>query len=291
MAFFQNVFDQEFQGNLLLADRKLTPVFKVGPNKNLQTKQLAWNAGPYDLSGRTNLEFNFAWDSEFRHWASLSIDVSGATESATTPAEVAAALNSDPTFSSTFRAEVTHLPDGDSVIISKVASKRQQVKFYFGNSGAESAIGFNKMAPVAELPEYFERHAIENASNFEDSVGMLVRLDESDPVDQAVIENAGFDPSSMKADWELLQGRSSGLFTFQKLTVDGSDRITQIIEYPAGAKVGDFARKINYVYAGGNANPTQVTEVPHVLRIGDLVSPPSSSSSSSSSSFGSSSSS
>lgn len=273
MAFFQNVFDQEFQGYLLLADRKLAPTFKVGPNKNLQSKQVAWNAGPYDLSSGGGLKFNFAWDLEFKNWASVEIDVTGADASATTPLEVVTALNGDPTFSSLFVASVMNIPEGESVVISKNASKKQNMKFYFGNSGAETALGFNKMAPVAELPEYFERHTIANVNNFEDSNGILIRLDESDPVDQALIENAGFDPSAMKEDWELLRGRASGIFTFKKITVDPSDRITQIIEYPAGAKVGDFAKKTNHVYSGSNTNPIQTTEIPYVLQSGDLVTP------------------
>lgn len=273
MAFFQNVFDQEFQGYLLLADRKLSPTFKVGPNKNLQSKQVAWNAGPYDLSSGGALQFNFAWDLEFKNWASVEIDVTGADAAATKPLEVVAALNGDPTFSSLFVASVTNIPEGESVIISKNASKKQNMKFYFGNSGAETALGFNKMAPVAELPEYFERHTIANVNNFEDSNGILIRLDESDPVDQAIIENAGFDPAAMKADWQLLRGRASGLFTFQKLTVDSSDRITQIIEYPAGAVAGDFARKINYTYTSTNTNPSSKTEIPYVLTDSDLLTP------------------
>lgn len=273
MAFFQNLFDQEFQGSLILADRKLAPTFKVGPNKNLQSRQVAWNAGPYDLSSEGSLEFNFAWDSGFKSWSSVSISVAGAVPAATTATEVAAALNADPIFSSVYRAGVTQVPAGESVLVSKVASKRQNVRFYFGNGGAGQVLGFNKMAPVAELPEYFERHTVENVGLFEDSVGLLTRLDEADPVDRAIIEGAGLDPDAMKADWQLIRGRSSGLFTFQKLTVDGSDRITQIIEYPAGAVVGDFARKIKYVYTGSNTNPSQVTEVPYVLQSGDLVTP------------------
>lgn len=273
MAFFQNVFDQEFQGSLILADRKLAPTFKLGPNRNLQTRQVAWNAGAYDLSSGGGLEFNFAWDADFKQWASVTINVAGAVASATEASEVAAALNADPTFSSVFVAGVTQMPEGDSVVVSKVASKRQQVKFYFGNYGAGRQLGFNKMAPVAELPEYFERHTVANARNYPDSVGMLLRLDEADSGDRAVIEAAGFDPDAMKADWQLLRGRSSGLFTFQKLTVDGSDRVTQIIEYPAGAVPGDFARKINYSYSGVNTKPSQVTEIPHVLQESDLVQP------------------
>ena len=100
---------------------------------------------------------------------------------------------------------------------------------------------------------------------------MLIKLDPANPVDEVVIEEAGFD-SVAREDYELLSGRS-GLFTFQKLTVDASDRITQIIEYSAGSAPGDFARKIQYQYAGAKTNPSQVTEVPHVLQEGDIISP------------------
>jgi hypothetical protein len=273
MAFFQNVFDQEFQGYLLLADRKLVPTFKIGPNKNLQSRQVAWNAGPYDFSADGELQFNFAWDAEFKDWVSVSIDVSGADPSATTPVEVAAALNADPMFSSMLVASVTSMPAGESVLLDRSSSKRQNFRFYFDNAGAEVALGFNKMAPVAELPEYFARHAVSNVKSYEDSMGAIVLLDESDPVDQGVIENAGFDPAAMSADWQLLRGRSSGLFTFQKSTLDGSGRVTEKVEYPAGALPGDFAKKTKYVYSGAGSNPVEVTEIPHILTSGDLVTP------------------
>lgn len=272
MPFFQNLFDQEYQGYMLLADRKLMPTFKVSPNKNLQSKQVAWNHGPYDLSGGSLLEFNFSWDSEFKNWSKVSIDVVGADASSTTAHEVAAALNANAMFSSVYDAGVTFVDGGETVTISR-NPKRSNVRFYFGNSGAETVLGFNKKAGVAELPSYFERHTVENINNFEDSAGILLLLDESDSIDQAVIENAGFDPSSMQADWQLMKGRASGLFTFQKLAVDGSDRITQVIEYPAGAVPGDLARKIQYSYSGSNTNPNKVTEIPYVLQSGDLVTP------------------
>ena len=201
----------------------------------------------------------------------MNIDVSGPTAGVTTAGEVASALNANPTFSSLFLAGVASVPDGEAVVINKVASKKQ-VKFYFGNTGAEKVIGFNKMAPVAELPSYFERHTVSNVNNFEYSLGILIKLDESDPVDQAVIENAGFDPSSMSSDWELLRGRS-GMFMFQKSVLDGSGRVTERIDYPAGAVPGDFAKKTKYVYSGTSTNPISVTEIPHVLTIGDIVSP------------------
>jgi pyruvate/2-oxoglutarate/acetoin dehydrogenase E1 component len=60
MGFFQNLFDQEYQGYLVLADRKMAPTFKVAPNRNLQSKQIAWNTAPYDLSSNNLLEFTVA---------------------------------------------------------------------------------------------------------------------------------------------------------------------------------------------------------------------------------------
>jgi hypothetical protein len=273
MAFFQNLFDQEYQGFLVLADRKLAPTFKVAPNKNLQSNQVAWNPGPYDFSSSGALEFNFAWDPEFKNWVSVSIDVSGADPANTSAQEVVDNLNSESIFSSLFIARVVKVDGSDSVGIMKNPAKKQNVRMYFGNYGAETKLGFNKKAGVAELPEYFARHTIQNRSKYEDSVGMLIMLDESDPADQAIIENAGFVPADMKEDWELLKGRGAGLFTFQKLTVDPSDRITQIIEYPAGSVAGDFARKISYTYTSANKNPSSITEVPYVLQEGDLITP------------------
>lgn len=272
MSFFQNVFDQEYQGYLVLSDRKLSLTFRVAPNKNTQSNQVAWNAGPYDFSSASILTFNFAWDNEYKNWAAVSIDVEGANPATTTAQEVVEKLNNNDMFSSMCEAKVTKVNGGDSVFVVK-KSKKQNVKMYFSNSGAETKLGFNKMAGVAELPDYFARHTIENRNNYEDSAGILIKLDTSDSVDQAVIQNANLNPSEMKEDWELLRGRSPGLFTFKKLTVDGSDRVTQIIEYPTGAVVGDFAKKTTYTYSGSNKNPSQVFELPYVLTAGDLITP------------------
>jgi hypothetical protein len=102
---------------------------------------------------------------------------------------------------------------------------------------------------------------------------MLIRLDETDPVyDQPIITDAGFNYSAMKEDWELLRGRVE-IFNFKKITVDGSDRITEVIEYPAGALAGDLARKTAYVYTGANTSPDQITQIPYTLTSGDLVTP------------------
>jgi hypothetical protein len=271
MAFFQNVFDQEFQGYMVLGDRKLVPTFKVPPNRNTQYKQISWNSEPYNLSSGSELTFNFCWGPDFLNWASVAIDVAGADSSATAAREVADNLNSDPTFSSMFVASVSNMGLGESVVVSKAKEKKQAVRMYFGNGGAEVALGFNKRSGVADIPDYFGRHTIDNRSKFPDSLGILIRLDPSNPADLVVIEAAGLSSVPME-DWEALRGRS-GIFEFRKMTVDGSDRVTEMIEYSAGAKEGDLARKTVYSYSGVNKNPDKVTEVPYILEESDLVSP------------------
>jgi hypothetical protein len=271
MSFFQNVFDQEFQGYLVLGDRQASITYKVPANKNAQTKQIAWNAGPYNFSTSNTLTLNYSWDKDFKIWSSVSINVAGSNPSSTRAIEVANALNSDPTFSELLTASVVDFNNSKTVTVSKNVLKKQDIKLYFSNTGAESILKFNKYAGVAELPSYFERHTISNRYNFPDSLGILIKLDTSDSTDENVVLDAGFVLPG-KEDYEILKGRS-GLFTFQNITVDENDRITQIIEYPAGAVAGDFARKINYTYSGSNINPSKVTEIPYVLDDGDLVTP------------------
>lgn len=274
MAFFQNLFNQEFQGNWVMGDRQYSITFKCPPNKNGDI-QLAYNAGPWDFSSGSILNINYAWDVNFKNYSALSIDVAGDNPSSTTPNEVVEILNSNEIFASMFVAEANNKQISASTVLIKPKSGRakKEIKIWISNTGAETKMRFNKKAGVAELPMYFARHTIDNRFSFSDSAGQLILLDESDSNDQAIIEDAGFVPAEMKADWQLLEGRASGLFTFQKFTLDGSDRITEIIEYPAGASVGDFARKIKYSYSGANTNPSQVTEIPHVLQSGDMVTP------------------
>jgi len=77
------------------------------------------------------------------------------------------------------------------------------------------------------------------------------------------------------ADYQLLRGRS-GLFEFQKWSYDGNSppRPTTLIEYPAGALVGDLAKKVTYSYTSTNVLPDKVAEVPYTLTSGDLITPP-----------------
>jgi hypothetical protein len=279
MAFFQNLFNQEFRGNWVLGDRQYSLTFSCPANQNSSDLQLAYNNGPWDfteldISGHQAgiLTLNYAWDPELKNYTSLDIDVTGENPSATTPQEVVNNLNSNETFFSMFTAELNN--NFTSVLIKSKTSRLKAIRLWISNTGAEKQMRFNKKAGVAELPSYFSRHTIDNRFSFPDSTGSLILLDETDAdIDMPIIEEAGFVPGEMKEDYELLAGRASGLFTFQKLTVDGNDRITQIIEYPAGAKVGDLARKINYTFSGANKNPEKVTEVPYILQNSDIVTP------------------
>lgn len=280
MAFYQNLFDEEFRGNWVLSDRQYILTFTCPPNKNKSDWQLAWNVGPWDFSVVNTLTLNFAFDTDFKNYSALTINVAGATPAATTAQEVVALLNANATFADMFLAELSPVPGSTPfptawtiLIRAKPNRVKRNVRLWISNTGAETKMRFNKQAGVAELPTYFDRHTIENRFNFPDSVGLLIHLDETDPDDQAIIEDAGFVPADMLEDWELLKGRASGLFKFKKITVDGSDRITQIIEYGAGAVEGDFAKQTDYTYSGANKNPDQITEIPHVLVTADLVTP------------------
>lgn len=280
MAFYQNLFDQEFRGNWVLSDRQYVLTFICPPNKNKSDWQIAYNAEPWDFSADNTLTLNYAYDVDFKNYSALAINVAGATPGATTAAEVVAILNANTTFSDMFFAQLSRIdsiattPITYTVLIrAKTDRIKRGVRLWISNTSAEKHMRFNKKAGVAELPTYFDRHTIDERFNFPDSTGMLIHLDETDPDDQTIITEAGLDFSVMKEDWQLLAGRASGLFTFQKVTVDGSNRITEIIEYGAGAGVGDFARKISYVYTGANTNPSEVTEIPYVLASGDLITP------------------
>lgn len=270
MSFFQNLFNQEFRGTWVLGDRQYSINFVCPPNKNTFDYQYSFNSGPWDFSIDNTLTLNYSWDSDFKNYAQLSINVAGTNPSSTSAPEVVSILNSNSTFSEMYLASVK---ESCVLIQSKPSRAKQTIRLWISNSGAEKKMRFNKNAGVAELPVYFEKHTIENRFQT-DSIGQLILLDETDlDVDVPIIESAGFVAANMKEDWQLVRGRASGLFTFQKITVDGSDRITEVVEYPAGAIEGDFARKIKYVYTGANTNPSQVTEIPYVLGSGDLVTP------------------
>lgn len=77
------------------------------------------------------------------------------------------------------------------------------------------------------------------------------------------------------ADWQLLRGRSQE-FMFRKSTLDNS-RLSVVLDYPAGSKVGDMAIKTSYIYAGSagtDVEPIRTTQEPYTLTAGDLITPP-----------------
>jgi hypothetical protein len=312
MAYFQNPFLTEFRGNWVLGDRQYSVAFVCPPNTGRSDLLVnAWNPPSgdpqevYDLSGndadgnpKAILNVRMSTSGTFDHWANVSVDLinntyanlnPAPTASAIRPDQIVAIINADPTFSSFFTASLHKSQSGNNTrLVIRQKQDTLRMKFFVLNGQAEEVLGFNARAGVAQLPVYFAKCKVwgGDMTDRTDGTNALVLLDPSNSggslnVDNAVIDNAvdergnsfGFDSTTMKEDWELLGGRVSGLFTFQKLTVDGSDRITQIIEYPAGAVAGDFARKINYTYTSSNTNPSQVTEVPYVLTDGDLVTP------------------
>lgn len=290
MPFFQNPFADDFEGNLVLGDRHHIPKFVVRGNAG-RGKEIvvAWNKGTYNLSGNDGdgnskaiLKLSFRLHNT-KNWATISVDVTvgAGSVSAVKEHEIAAALNADALFKERFEALVKGYDD--------LAGPRLQIRqkkpitefqFYVVNGQAESVLGFNARAGVAELPTYFSRHTIANRFTYPDSQGMLIELNPATVTQAALINNAvdargvslNYSSSTVQADWQLLTGRS-GLFGFQKGpgTVVASTRTT--ILYPAGAKVGDLATKvIERLDSGGLI--VEKFELPYTLTSGDMITPP-----------------
>lgn len=271
MAYFQNVFNVEFLGALLLSDRQYNIDFRIGANKNTSTNMVNWVDGPYNTTGNTKFAINISMNSGADY---STISVTLTSGSARTAQQIVDDLNSNATFAATFTASLTS--NNRIRIMSGLTSP--QFKAYIPNiadiatpsNTAESILKFNLMAPVVEMPDYFERHTIANLRTFSDSVGLLVKL--SQPNEDFVITNAGLS-TTPQANYALLAGKS-GLFMFQKNTVDSSNRITVSIEYSAGAVAGDLARRTTYSYTGAKTTPDMWAQVPYTLTTGDIITPP-----------------
>lgn len=304
MTYFQNPFSSEFRGNWVLGDRQHSLTF-VCPANSGRSEELvsSWNEptnGTYDLSGSdadsnsTNvLVFRFSIN---QIWTNLEVNITdnsnaslspAPTDSAMKPHEIVSILNSDSSFSSYFTAslEKFNATGERNRIVIKQKFPTSRMKYFVVNGRAEEVLGFNKQAGVAELPSYFKRYKVYGADMIYpmDGTNSLVELDPSnsggssvvdDNIIDLAVDNKGisleYNSSSLKQDYEFLEGRS-GIFMFKKQTLDGSGRVTQIIEYPAGAVVGGFARKILYTYSGSNANPSTIKEIPYVLESADIL--------------------
>jgi len=276
MPFFLNPFTQDFEGNLLLGDRKHIPKFVAERNSGRGDEQVTVHTEPtYDLSGNDSdgnskevLTLVFALNDR-KNWSELPITISGSSLSAITAVEVVTSLQANAIFAGFFKAHLEKFPSKQDRVVIKQQKAITQFWFYIKPGRAESVLQFNKFAGVGELPTYFSRHTMANRHTYSDCQNMLIQLDTGLNVDSAIITNGGFNPSSPKADYELLDGRS-GLFIFTKNAYSGSNLVTKI-EYHAGAGVGDFAKKTTYGYSGSSV--IQVCEVPYILTSGDLVTP------------------
>lgn len=182
MTFFQNLFG-DYEGVWGAGDEKgyslnvVRQNFKIKGNQNSPEKFIAWNEGPFDLTGIENLTINFSLFPDFNNYYSIVVDVSGATASATTVFEVKDNLNADASFANYFTASIiTNRPDSDVQRVA-ITPKRPvtAMHFYVSNDGAESALRFNKKTSVADTPSYLEKDTIENR-NLPGSLGQLIRL-------------------------------------------------------------------------------------------------------------------
>lgn len=301
MSWFMNPFVKQIDFNWVLGDRQHCPKFVIPPNYGRGEEIVTvWAQGPYNLSGNDAegdpseiLHIIYA-KREQKNWAKLSIDISAtaASAAAVVAEEIASALRANATFNEMFSAETNTFFDakdaGSGNIRNRLSIRQKQPAtqfwFYIQPGQAEEKLQFNYKAGIAEAPVYFERHQlnIDNTSRFDfpDAINAVYLLDTTDNVHEDVVDNArdregkllGYTGATVQEDWELLRGKS-GIFNFVKNTVDGSNRVTESIEYPAGALVGDLAKKTEYTYTGANTNPDQITEIPYTLESGDLVTP------------------
>jgi uncharacterized ubiquitin-like protein YukD len=281
MAFYQNPFIGTFKGHWPLrstVNSKQQSLILEGRENSGRGVDLvmAWASGPYDLSGNdaegdANRYLNIKLTTDFTNWSQISLDLG--VSATTTATQVVTALMANSTFNSFFSAA---LENNKLIIRQRLPAGR--FRFFVVNGQAETVLKFNARAGVFEMPVYMNRHLVGGTES--DCLHTLVALDPSNDVDAAVIESAtdhrgnllGYDKDIVKADWQHLAG-STSIFLFKKNTVDGSNRITQSIIYPAGSGAGDLATKIVYTFAGANTAPSTVFELPYTLESGDLITP------------------
>lgn len=185
MAYFQNLFD-DYEGFWPLGDqgKGLSLTFKVPANKNKGEAFICWNGEPYDLSTNNTLTFNFAYDANFKNFASFSVNVAGVTPGATLASEIRDILNSTTAFSDWFVAGVDGVArsapmNGPQRVFVRQKRPVSSFRTYVSNTSAELKLKFNKYGGVADIPSYFDKDTIANRFNGTDSVpvnGRLIRL-------------------------------------------------------------------------------------------------------------------
>jgi hypothetical protein len=184
MSFFQNLFD-EYEGYWSLGDYKgYALTFNVPSNKNKGEGFIAWNVEPYDLSTNGVLTLNFAFDSNFKNFASITVDIASSLvdPSVATASEIRDVLNNTPAFSDWFVAGIDNATRGGERSGGPfrlfVRQKKSNTSFrtYISNTGAELKLKFNKFGGVADIPSYFEKDTIANRFETSESNGRLIRL-------------------------------------------------------------------------------------------------------------------
>jgi hypothetical protein len=266
MPYFQNVSNAEFIGIYAISDRQYNKDYRIRPNRNQPTLMQNYVAGPYNLSTKVDFGIKYSMDAGTT-WNQITVTLTSGA--ARTVDQVVTDLNANTNFTAMFTA----FSQNDRIWIRANSNMNTNFRAYIPNiantasptTSAEEVLGFNRNAPVVEMPSYFAKYAIGTLAG-----GIIVQL--SQPNENFVITNAGLS-TTPKADYELLEG-TCGLFTFVKNVVDGSDRVISRIEYAAGAKAGDLAKKTTYTYTAANKNPDRYAEVPYTLTSGDLITPP-----------------
>jgi len=273
MSFYQNPFEHEYHG-VMLVDAGQQLDFKIGPNQNNSTRMITWNLEPFNLT--TYVNFAVLWSlNGGRDYAKYHHTFATGTYTAQ---QIADLLNAVDNFSGTFTASSDH---GRLVFTAKspLPYSMNGFKAYIPNTpaagesatSAEQAFGFNLKAPIREMPSYFDRHTVANSRTYADCLACLVDVDES--TEAWVLTRMSLS-TTPKTDWELLYGRTTQ-FKFHKRVVNGTNQVTSDIEYNAGARVGDLAKKTTYSYSSGSDTHAAVeAEVPYVLQSGDLITPP-----------------
>ena len=253
--------------------------FIINANLNNIAEMISGNPEPYDFSIVNTFVINIAYDPNRMGYTPITVNVAGATPAQTTASEVVALLNANPLFNDNFTATIVNYLRGGTAsgppfkVLIRCKKPRQAVRIYVTNAGAEQKLNFNYRALVKEMPSYFERFTIAERFNYPTGPSLLVELDPLNPVDAAVITAAGYNPLTPLEDWQLLADRSN-THLFAKITQDGSNRVTEIIEYFCGAIAGDMGRKIQYTYTGLSTTADQITTIPYTLQSGDLLIPP-----------------
>lgn len=172
MSFYLNPFN-DYYGYYTVGDSssyKLT--FKVPANKNMGEFFICWNSGPFDLSTKNVLTFNFAFDPAYKNWSSFSVNIAGATASATTAQEIVSILNTNSNFADWYTASIYNLNQVG------IKQKRPAASFrtYISNTSAELVVKFNKKIGVADIPSYFEKDTIDNRFATDTANNTLIRL-------------------------------------------------------------------------------------------------------------------